>query len=192
MPRADLELAIRRARLQQAADERLFVNRPRAGEILNLASASVRDLCERGKLIFDKGREPHNIWVPSIYDFKVKWLIALGDPNDPPADARDVRLPQPPSVPDDTDAQSAMRALIAARQEARQVTEAFIKEARQATLALAEAQQAQQALVVAQQAQQALIVAQQALIAVLPRAPTKRERERAALIALKELGITRN
>jgi hypothetical protein len=174
IPRADLERLIRRAREQQAEDDRLFVSRPGASEMLDLPYQSIRDLCENGELIAgviksaDQARS-YRIWVPSIYDFMVKRLIALGDPNDPPADARDVLLPQPPT-PDDAEAQSAMRALIAARREAWQATETLIKEARQATETLADAQQM--------------------LVTVLPRLATKREKERAAHIALKELGIT--
>jgi hypothetical protein len=136
MPRADLELLIRRARLQQADDDRLFVSRRSCADMLDIAYHNIPGICQRGELITGEGDERFKtVWVPSIYDFMVKRLIALGDPDDPPADARDVLLPQP-LPPDDAEAQAAMRALIAARQEARQATEALIKETRQATDAL--------------------------------------------------------
>ena len=184
IPRANLELLIRRERQRQAKDDRLFVSRAGAGEMLDCRYQYVRKLCESGELIMaDEGASPYRILVPAIYDFKVRRLIALGDPNDPPDDALDALLPHPPAS-NDVEAQSAIRALV--------------DQARQATEALAGAQQAfvatQRAFVAAQRtfadAQQAMADAQQALVAVLPRAPTKREKEKAALIALKELGIS--
>jgi len=103
--------------------------------------------------------QPEGVWVPSLFDYLVRDTCSLGPPDYQPPPRSPP--PQPPAS-NDKEVQSAMRALIA--------------QARQATAAMVEAQQA-------------LIAAQQALVAVLPRAPTKREREKAALIALKELGL---
>jgi hypothetical protein len=90
IPRGHLDLLIRRARHDRDNFPNLYVSRPQAAEILRLSTLAISPLVDSGKLLQmgdATGNGRITLWAMSVYNLKIERLCALGGPDySPPAE----------------------------------------------------------------------------------------------------------